>query len=146
MAVDDLELSDHLPRIEAIVARYVVARVELVTSKQEIGGKLGQSCWSSTPRVVPLIKFPRHISGAEMAESLVALALRGIVTENPKLVEHADKIITSGAYLEYLVLHEVAHIKNNWTTDRETECDLWVYEQMHAETQRVSPLDDCGDR
>lgn len=88
--MDDLQLADHLPQIEAMIARYVVARVELVASKEDIGGKLGQSNWSSTPGVVPLIQFPRCISGAEVADFLLALALRGIVTENQKLVQHAD--------------------------------------------------------
>lgn len=134
LTMDDLKLADHLPRIEAMVARYLVARVELVASKEDIGGKLGQSNWSSIPGVVPLIQFPRRISGAEVADSLLALALRGIVTKNPTLVQHADEITTSSEYLEHLVLHEVAHIKNNWTNDRETECDLWVYEQLHAQT------------
>ena len=131
--MDDLQLTEHRSFIERLVGRHITARVKLVPSKAELGGKLGQAHWGS-PTELPLILHPECITVAEIEQSLFELALRGRVTGNPKLMEHADEIGSSEQYLEHLVLHEVAHIKNNWRQDRETDCDLWVYAEMHGET------------
>ena len=115
------------------MAKHVDARVEFVKSKDDIGGKLGQSLWGiATGKAV--IQLPEQITGREIEESLMALAVRGQVTENPQLVHHAGEINLPLEFLKHLVLHEVAHIKNDWHQDRETDCDLWVYDQMHTET------------
>ena len=131
--MDSLRLTDHRSLIEALVSQHIDARIEFVKSKEELGGKLGRSLWGS-PTQIPLIQFPEQITGQEIDDSLIALAVRGQVTENPTLVRHADEIQSPIEYLTHLVLHEVAHIKNDWHQDRETDCDLWVYEQMHEET------------
>jgi hypothetical protein len=131
--MENLQLTDHRSFIEALVSRYIDARIEFVKSKDELGGKLGRSLWGS-PSQIPLIQLPERITGQEIDESLVVLAMRGHVTGNPTLVQHADEIQTPIEYLKHLVLHEVAHVKNDWHQDRETDCDLWVHEQMHEET------------
>lgn len=131
--MDDLRLTDHRPLSEALVAQHIEARIELVKSKEELGGKLGRALWGSSTEI-PLIQFPERITAEKIDDSLIALALRGEMTGNPNLVCHADEIKSPIEYLKHLVLHEVAHIKHDWHQDRETDCDLWVYEQMHAET------------
>jgi hypothetical protein len=127
----DLDVQSHFSRIQALVARYVHARVEILPSKTEMDDRLGRSMWSG-PADMALIQLPSRISASEINDSLLALAIRGHITGNAKLTQHAEEIETPEAYLEHLVLHEVAHIKNNWGQDRETDCDLWVYEQLHA--------------
>ena len=81
-----------------------------------------------------MIQLPERITGREIDDSLIALAVRGLETGNSRLMRHADEIETPIEYLTHLVLHEVAHIKHDWDQDHETDCDLWVYEQMHVET------------
>lgn len=129
----DLLLTEHRSLIEAIVAGHIDARVEFVKSKDDIGGKLGRSLWGSDTQK-PLIQLPELITAQEIDDSIMALAVRGHVAEIPKLCRHADEIKSPLDYLKHLVLHEVAHMKNDWHQDRETDCDLWVYEQMHKET------------
>lgn len=131
--MNDLHLPAHRALIEELVARYVAAEVRFVASKEEIGGKLGRSYWNS-PTDPPVILLPECITAAEIEESLILLALRGKLTCNEQLIEHADEIGTSFEYLKHLVLHEVAHIMNNWTQEQETDCDLWVWKQMHEGT------------
>ena len=131
--MDDLQLTDHRPMIEALVAKHIDARVVFVESKQELGGKLGRALWGNSTEI-PLLQFPERITAEEIDDSLIALALRGQSTGNPALVRHADEIESPIEYLKHLVLHEVAHVKHDWHQDHETDCDLWVYEQMHAET------------
>ena len=131
--MDDLLVAEHRDFIEDLVAKYVDASVEFVKSKDNIAGKLGQSRWgSATERSV--IQLPEQITAQEIKDFLMALALRGIATENPQLVDHAGEIDSPLHYLTHWVLHEVAHIKNDWHQDRETDCDMWVYDQMHTET------------
>ena len=129
--MNDLLVTEHRDLIEDLVAKHVDACVEFVKSKDDINGKLGQSLWGSATEK-PLIQFPEQITGQEIEDSLMGLAVRGQVTENPQLVRHAGEINSPLEYLKHLVLHEVAHIKNDWHQDRETDCDLWVYDQMHT--------------
>jgi hypothetical protein len=124
---------EHRALIEKLVGRHIVARVQFVRSKHEVGGKLGRALWGS-PTEVPLIQFPEKITAQEIEDSLLALAIRGEMTGNSTLTSHADEIDSPIEYLKHLVLHEVAHINHDWRQDRETDCDLWVYQQMHAET------------
>ena len=131
--MDDLQVTDHRPLIEALVSQHIDARIEFVRSKEALGGRLGRSLWGS-PTEIPLIQLPERITGREIDDSLIALAVRGLETGNSRLMRHADEIETPIEYLTHLVLHEVAHIKHDWDQDHETDCDLWVYEQMHVET------------
>lgn len=126
----DLDVLSHRSHIEALVGRHVQARIEILSSKAEMDDRLGRSIWGGTTDM-PVIQLPSRISAAEIRDSLLALAIRGHATENEKLAQHAAEIETPEAYLEHLVLHEVAHIKHNWGQDRETDCDLWVYDQLH---------------
>ncbi len=126
----DLDVRLNRPKIEALVSRYIQARVEILDSKASMGNRLGRSMWGGSSEI-PVIQLPARITAKEIEESLLVLAIRGRTTGFRQLGEHADEIDTPEAYLEHLVLHEVAHIANNWGQDKETECDLWVYEQLH---------------
>jgi hypothetical protein len=37
---------------------------------------------------------------------------------------------TTERFLEHLVLHELAHLNNNWGQDRDPDCDAWAFEKM----------------
>lgn len=128
-----LSLSERRSWIEALVATHIEARVELVSSKTEIGGKLGRARWN-VPNEIPLLQFPVFISEQEIEDCLLALACRGVMKDNPRLGQLADRIETPDEFLKHLVLHEIAHVKHDWRQDRETDCDMWVYEQMYPET------------
>jgi hypothetical protein len=126
--MNDLIVKEHLHYIKQLVNTYVIARIELVSTKDEIDGKLGRALWGHISEL-PLIQIPEQISTRDIEESLLALALRGSVTKNFVLVQHADEIDTPLYYLTHLVLHEVAHIKHNWQQNHETDCDLWACEK-----------------
>lgn len=129
--MNDLDLTEYRDFIKGLISKHIEARLELVESRNEMDGRIGRAILGSEVSS-PLIQFPKCITAEEIDQSLIALAVRGQVTNNPKLIEHADEINTEIAYLEHLVLHEIAYIKNDWHQDRETDCDLWVYEQMHG--------------
>lgn len=35
-------------------------------------------------------------------------------------------------FMRHLVLHELAHLVNNWGQDREDDCDQWAFERLRA--------------
>jgi len=35
-------------------------------------------------------------------------------------------------FLRHLVLHELAHLENNWGQSREDDCDEWAFERLAA--------------
>lgn len=42
-------------------------------------------------------------------------------------------LTTPEQFLEHLVLHELAHLENNWGQERESDCDAWAFEKMGAD-------------
>jgi hypothetical protein len=40
---------------------------------------------------------------------------------------------TTEKFLEHLVLHELAHLQNDWGQERENDCDAWAFEKMGAD-------------
>ena len=40
---------------------------------------------------------------------------------------------TTEKFLEHLVLHELAHLQNDWGQERENNCDAWAFEKMGAD-------------
>jgi len=128
--MSDLIISEYRDFIENLISMHIEARLEIVASKEEMDGKLGRAIWGGD-KMTPIIQLPRQITAQEIDDSLLALAVRGHISENQELICHAEEIDSPLEYLKHLVLHEVAHIKNNWYQDREIDCDLWVYGQMH---------------
>jgi hypothetical protein len=35
-------------------------------------------------------------------------------------------------FLKHTVLHELAHLANDWSQDRENECDQWAFERLEG--------------
>lgn len=132
--MSDLILTEYQDFIKNLISKHIDARLEIVESKEEIEDKLGRAIWGGN-ETTPIIQLPRQITAQEIDGYILALAVRGQIKEKQELICHAEEIVGRPLKcLEHLVLHEVAHIKNNWHQDRETDCDLWVYEKMHTLT------------
>jgi hypothetical protein len=127
--MQDLNLIDHLPMIKELVGKHILAQIQLVTTKESINGKLGQARWGH-PTELPSITLPARISAEKIEESLLALSMRGLIDSNPAISDFANSVDDSELYLKHLVLHEVAHIVNNWPQSKETDCDLWAIRQL----------------
>jgi hypothetical protein len=39
---------------------------------------------------------------------------------------------TPERFLKHLVLHELAHLANNWGQEHENDCDRWAFERLSA--------------
>ena len=46
--------------------------------------------------------------------------------------DNAEEILcTPEIFMRHLILHELAHISNNWGQDREDDCDAWAFDRLH---------------
>lgn len=43
----------------------------------------------------------------------------------------SEKLNTAEAFLIHTVLHELAHLLNNWGQDKEDDCDSWAFERLN---------------
>lgn len=132
--MEDLNVSLEKERIESLVSRYITADVVITNDHSKTKGKLAMAEWSISPKVAR-ISFKETITKSEIDNHIVALQMRGASESINELIDYASGISNEIEFLEHLVLHEIAHIKNNWTQQKETECDLWAmreHEAIHA--------------
>ncbi len=45
-------------------------------------------------------------------------------------LDAADILSTPETFMRHLVLHELAHISNNWPQERENDCDAWAFVRL----------------
>jgi hypothetical protein len=132
-----LLLSKHKDYINDLVSYHIKATVEIIddvekhfaetenAGKQDtnrIFGTLGKALWKS-PTKPDKILLQDAISTAEINDQLLAIVGRGFS-------DAYSIITTSRDFMNHLVLHEVAHIKNDWDPSYEKECDEWAFEQL----------------
>jgi hypothetical protein len=43
-----------------------------------------------------------------------------------------EKLCTPGRFAMHLVLHELAHLENEWGQQRENDCDAWAFDRMRS--------------
>ena len=131
-----MELETHKELIEAIVAHYIEAQVEIVPdivercaelsggkyTASELDNPIGKALWNS-PVESNRILLRKTLTEKQIEDHLLALYLRGFK-------DVYDRIPDDIAFLKHLVLHEIAHIKHDWRQDHETDCDRWAFEEL----------------
>ena len=68
----------------------------------------------------------RVVSAAEVESILDRIAWNGRHAAH-SLLDSPD------VFLRHLVLHELAHLANNWGQEKEDECDDWAFQRLHHE-------------
>ena len=51
-------------------------------------------------------------------------------------VKELENIVTPEKFLTHTVLHELAHLVNNWGQDKEDECDEWAFKKMGVSSKK----------
>jgi hypothetical protein len=41
-----------------------------------------------------------------------------------------EELSTAEQFARHLILHELAHLENNWGQERENDCDSWAFDRM----------------
>ncbi|AMX03464.1 hypothetical protein [Microbulbifer thermotolerans] len=129
--MEDLNVRLEKGRIEGLVSRYINAEVVITNDHSKTKGKLSMAEWSSSSDAAR-ITFKQTITKPEIEDHILALQMRGIQEDIDDLVNYASDINSEIEFLEHLALHEIAHIKNNFSQDKETACDLWAMREHKA--------------
>lgn len=136
--MDSIEVSQMRVQVERIATSYIDVKVEIVDdiakwcaansggqySASELDNPIGKALWNS-PSEPNRILLRATITGSQVDDHLLVLFIKGF-----KDVYY--RIPSSVTFLKHLVLHEVAHIKNNWQQEHEDDCDRWAFEQLES--------------
>lgn len=135
--VGTIDLATRREFIERTIAKYIDARLEIVDeiaqwcadnsggcSPEKFDNPIGKALWGSDSEPNRIL-LRRILTEKNIQSHLDAIYLRGF--------ENVEEVITnSDEFLLHLVLHEVAHIKNNWHQNRESDCDRWAFDKLHV--------------
>lgn len=137
MKNDSIDLLSHKELLTQIIADHIKADLKIVDSivqyctengddlSSHAGLLLGRSYISKPERSDDgMILLQRHINSSDVSSHQVALAIR--IKDDRSF----DLLTTPLRFAIHLVLHEIAHIKNNWPQDREIDCDRWAFEHI----------------
>jgi hypothetical protein len=69
------------------------------------------------------ILLRRSINQAWVKSVLDGMFVRGIY-------DVQDRLISTELFLKHTVLHELAHLENDWGQERETDCAPWAFERL----------------
>lgn len=125
----------HERRIRGIIALHIAAQLRFVRSKKQIRGRLAACRFGKAGRAHEII-LPFRISKLEIEEYLFWLLMRARLEKRKRLQACVARINNEIKFLEYAVLHEIAHLKNGWGQARDIACDLWAFGQMRIDTGR----------
>lgn len=134
-----LYVTEHLEFIQDLISKHIEADLVVAGSRNEIGNRIGFSKWGGNGRNNQIF-LPRTISVNEQISAILDMMKRERPLPDNRLSDHANDLLTSGSllFLEHLVLHEIAHIKHQWSRDRERECDLWAWERLEGQKGKPS--------
>jgi len=126
---DVIDVESHRRYLEELISDHVDAKLTIVSSRAENDGRLGRCKWGRAGQQDEIL-LPSQITENEAENCLIALAMRGDQNNQPNLNEDADRIDSGIEFLTHLVLHEIAHVRNRWGQDKETDCDIWAHFEL----------------
>ena len=76
-----------------------------------------------------VILLKRNVSCGEMISIITLLCIRSFNEDVESLLQNPWD------FVRHTVLHEIAHLINNWNQSREGDCDKWAFDQLAYITQ-----------
>lgn len=129
-----LRFNDHRANVERECERYATRPVELlpvadvaawaVEHSVRIAGNPIACALSQHDGDRWLILIREEISEDRFNQVLGRLDIRGYWAETANFRNDRS------AFLRHLVLHELAHLENNWDQSHEDECDEWAFQRL----------------
>jgi hypothetical protein len=122
--------------LQSVAAAHAPKPVELVivesvgewSKEQGIGNARGdpQAMAIATPDRSKWAVVMRQTIDEGTVESTISLMeLRGFE-------QCRESLSSPAAYARHLVLHELAHLANEWGQERERDCDVWAFERLQG--------------
>lgn len=73
---------------------------------------------------------PEQQWGIVLRRSLSSSAIDSVISGIDLRVGRGDQLNAPVIFLRHLVLHELAHLVNDWGQSREDDCDLWAFDRL----------------
>jgi hypothetical protein len=72
-----------------------------------------------------IVALRRIIDPIDVESQITMMECRGFANAR-------DQLNCAKSYAEHLLLHELAHLTNNWNNDNERGCDAWAFDRMSS--------------
>lgn len=132
--MDLSSVAAYLPNLEALLAEHATQPTAVVLVKDveswaaenrlKVQGNPIGTCFDSRGELPRRIVIRESISEEGVGGVLGRLDFRGYWVETRTL--RSDPV----AFLGHLLLHELAHLENNWGQEREDDCDAWAFSRL----------------
>jgi hypothetical protein len=129
--ISDMEI--YRSELESLLAQYAHEPIELMIvpdiaewtrgRKGNFSGNPPGMAIRDAETEAAAILLRRNIT-QEAAESIVDRVCLG---GHPNV---RRRLVSGSALAKHLVLHELAHLENDWSQDMEDACDAWAFERM----------------
>jgi hypothetical protein len=92
-------------------------------------GRIGNA--KGNPIAMSVVATSSGAWGIVMRREMSAERIRGVLDRMVfgGYLNAAELLNEPLKFLEHLVLHELAHLRNKWGQDREDDCDEWAFER-----------------
>jgi len=130
IAIADAE--QYREALEAVLKSHASAPVDLMIVEdvaEWAKGRIGNA--TGNPIAMSVVATPSGAWGIVMRREMSAEQIRGVLDRMVfgGYLNAAELLNEPRKFLEHLVLHELAHLQNQWGQEREDDCDEWAFER-----------------
>jgi len=132
-----MEIAD--ARLYADGMRQQIKRFATLTIQLEIVDDVRQWCLENetagcigNPVGIAIGCTGGYLDGLILVRQKIDASLVRGVTSRIMIPSAQSLLATPQAWLDFLVLHELAHLENKWGQEREDDCDSWAMERFLA--------------
>jgi len=122
--------------LQAVAAKHAAQPVELIVV-ESVGD------WSKAQGISNARGDPQAMAIATPDRSKWAVVMRQAIDQSTvestiSLMELRgfdqcrETLCSASEYAQHLMLHELAHLTNNWGQERERDCDVWAFERLEG--------------
>lgn len=123
------------PFLEALIARHADRDVSLLIVADIAHWSL-EHCRNATdnPIAMAVVDSASQGWGIVVRRSMDDHQIKGVLDRISFVGTYRahDLLNTVERFLRHTVLHELAHLTNNWDQSREDDCDSWAFERLES--------------
>ena len=132
MATAISDTGEYREALEAQLKRHASQPVSLVIVDDVEEWARGVKGASGNPAAMAVVEHPSGAWRIVMRRELSEERIRGVLDRLffGGYLKAEESLQEPRVFLEHLVLHELAHLQNNWGQDKEEDCDGWAFERL----------------
>jgi demethoxyubiquinone hydroxylase (CLK1/Coq7/Cat5 family) len=132
MEVRDSEV--HRPQMELTLSRHALRPVDLLIVPDIAAWAVGR-CGNARGNPTAMAVVDQATGGwaVLVRQAISSAQVKSILDRIEWNGKHAANAVLDSPekFMRHLVLHELAHLANNWDQEREDDCDDWAFERLH---------------